>query len=273
MAHIIADSTCDLTLAQAEELGATLLSLRVLFGEEVYLDKRTLTNEEFYQKLGESEEFPTTSLLNPEDFLDAFKAHPEEEIVVLTISEQLSGTYQSALLAKETSGRCDVYVVNTQNTSVGMGLLVRRAVEMNRAGIPAERIASGILQLADRVRLIGVVDTLQYLVKGGRLGRVSGYVGGILNIKPVLMLQNGIVQPVLKAHGDRDAFRRIRELVFEKYPIDAGMPVAFACAAGGAERLAGFMEALGLTGPVSTIGSVVGAHAGPGTIIISYFEK
>ncbi|HWQ57864.1 MAG TPA: DegV family protein [Clostridia bacterium] len=273
MALIIADSTCDLTLGQANELDVEMLSLSVNFGEESYLDKRTLTNEEFYKKLAAAPELPTTSLLNPDDFIGAFNAHPNEEIVVLTLSKKLSGTYQSAVIAQEATGREDIYLVDTGTVSAAMGMLVRRAAWMNREGVHAADIALAMESLAARSRLMGVVDTLHNLVKGGRLGKVSGYVGGMLNIKPVLTIDDGEVKPVLKARGDRDAFEKMRALVFERYPVDTKLPVAFACSAGGEERLALFMKTLGLTGPVSAIGSVVGTHAGAGTIMIAYFEK
>ncbi len=273
MAAIITDSTSDLTLMQAEELGVTMLSLRVNFGNEVYLDKRTLSNDEFYEKLAAAKELPTTSLLNPDDFIEAFNDHPDEEIVVLTLSQKLSGTYQSAVLAKETIGREDIYIVDTENVTAALGLIVRLAADMNKKGLGAEKIAAEAARLSKKLRLMGVVDTLKYLVKGGRLNKVSGYLGGVLHIKPVLMINEGAVEPVAKARGDRGAFEEIRKLVFEKHPIDTAMPVAFGSSAGGYDRLDSFMETLGLTGEISTIGSVVGTHAGPGVVMIAYFEQ
>ncbi len=273
MALIIADSTCDLTLAQASELNIEMLSLSVNFGGESYLDKREITNEEFYEKLAAAPELPTTSLLNPGDFTAVFEAHPNEELVVLTLSSKLSGTYQSAVIAKEASGRDDIYLVDTRTVCAALGLLVRRAAWMAREGSRGADIAAAIEALAARSRMTGVVGTLRYLVKGGRLSKVSGYVGGMLNIKPILMIEDGEVKPILKARGERDALLKMRMLVFDRFPIDVKQPVAFACSAGGQEKLALFMDTLGLAGPVSEVGSVVGTHAGPGTILIAYFEK
>lgn len=272
MAVIITDSTSDLTLAQAEELGVEMLSLRVNFGDESYLDKREISNEDFYKKLASTKELPTTSLLNPEDFINAFAKYPGEEIVVVTLSSELSGTYQSAVIAKETTGRADIFIVDSRNVTVALGLMVRIAAQLNAAGMPAARIAEEMRRLAGKARLIGVVDTLKYLVKGGRLSKVSGYLGGMLNIKPVLMVADGEVKAVSKARGDKDAFAQILQLVFERHPLDTSLPVAFAKSGTGTDRLENFMRALGLTGPVSTLGSVVGTHAGPGAIIIAYFE-
>ncbi len=273
MAVLIVDSTCDLTLVQAEELGVTMLSLSVNFGTESYLDKRELSSEAFYEKLAQAEELPTTSLLNPEDFTKAFNEHPNEEIVVITLSHKLSGTYQSALIAKEASGRSDIYLVDTLTVSAALALVVRRAAHLAREGASASAIADAAEAFAAKTRLIGVVDTLQYLVKGGRLGKVSGYLGGMLNIKPVLTIDDGAVKPLFKARGDREVFAKVKELIDTTYPPDLNQPIAFACATGGEARLVEFMQALGLSGEASAIGSVVGTHAGPGTILIAYFVK
>lgn len=273
MTTIITDSTCDLTLGQLEALGVTMLSLSVNFGETSYRDKRDITNEEFYVKLAQAPELPTTSLVNPEAFAEAYNAHPDNEIVVLTISGKISGTFQSATIAKQASGREDIYLVDTNTSSAALGMLVVRAAELAKAGMGGAAIADAIQALAAKSRLIGVVDTLKYLVKGGRLNKVSGYMGGMLNIKPVLTLDDGAVKPLLKARGDRDAFAKVKELVEKTYPLDPAQPIAFAYAGGGEQRLEAFMAALGLTGTVSSIGSVVGTHAGPRTIIICYFEK
>lgn len=272
MAVIITDSTSDLTLAQAEELGVEMLSLRVHFGAESYLDKREITNEEFYEKLAAAKELPTTSLLNPEDFIEAFNRHPAEEILVITISSELSGTYQSAVIARETLGRTDISIVDSRCATAALAMLVRIAVQMNAKGMPMPQIAGEMRRLAAKARIIGIVDTLKYLVKGGRLNKVSGYLGGILHIKPILMVRTGTVEPVSKARGDKDAYAQILQLVFEKYPLDTSLPVAFASSEKSRERTESFMRALGLTGPVSTLGSVVGTHAGPGAIILAYFE-
>ena len=272
MALIIADSTCDLTLAQANELNIEMLSLSVNFGEESYLDKREITNEEFYEKLAAAPELPTTSLLSPGDFAAVFDAHPNEELVVLTLSSILSGTYQSAVLAKEASGGM-TSISWIRAPSAPRWACSCAAQRGWPASSRAADITAAIEALAARSRLIGVVDTLHNLVKGGRLGKVSGYVGGMLNIKHVNMIEDGAVKPILNARGELDALSKMRMLVFEQFPIDARQPVAFACSAGGQERLALFMDTLGLTGPVSDVGSVVGTHAGPGTVMIAYFEK
>ena len=271
MAVIITDSTSDLTLEQAEELNVVMLSLSVHFGQEVYLDKRTLTSEAFYEKLSASEQLPTTSLLNPDDFIQAFNQYPHDEIVVLTLSSKLSGTYQSAVLAKETLGRSDIYILDSGVVSVALALLVRQAVALNQTGMPAVEIMQRLEALSKRVILTGVVDTLKYLAKGGRIGKVSGYVGNMLHIKPVLLLDQGEIVPIAKARGDKDAFELLSQLVLTKHPVDETMPVAFAYA-GSVSRLVQFMHAVSITGPSSVLGSVVGTHVGPGVVAMAYFE-
>lgn len=272
MAVIITDSTSDLTLAEAKELGVEMLSLSVNFGAESYLDKREITNEMFYEKLAASKELPTTSLVNPEDFIKVFRKHPDEEILVLTVSSVLSGTYQSALIAKETVGRADIIIVDTRAISATLWLMVNIASKLNAQGLPSAKIAEEMRRLSGKACLIGMVDTLKYLIKGGRLSKISGYFGGMLSIKPILTVRGGELKPESKARGDKDAFAQILKLVFEKYPIDSSLPVAFASSEKGTERLDDFMRTLGLSGPVSKLGSVVGTHSGPGALLIGYFE-
>ena len=272
MAVIITDSTSDLSLAQAEGLGVEMLSLRVNFGNDSYLDKREITNEEFYKRLTSSKELPTTSLLNPEDFIKAFNQHPDEEILVITISSELSGTYQSAVLAKEMLGRTDIYLVDSRNASVALGMLVILAAKRNKEGMRAKDIAEDLRKLSEKLRLIGLVDTLKYLVKGGRLTKISGYVGGMLNIKPILMIVDGKITPASKARGDKDAFAQIVKIVYEQHPMDKSLPAAFSSSCKGMDRLDGLMRALGITAPISTLGSVLGTHAGPEAMVFAYFE-
>ncbi len=274
MTRIITDSTCDLTLAEAEALGLTMLSLHVNFGSESYEDKRTITNEQFYQKLRESETLPTTSLLNVGDFQQAFSEFPDEPIVVLTISRKLSGTCQSAILAREACGREDIYIVDSGTVSIGLGLLVKQAAAMRDSGVPAGEIAERLSALAGRVRVLAVLDTLKYLVKGGRLSGMQGAVGGLLMVKPLVSLEGGKVVTLKKAPGSKAAVRELAALCSEAMPIDREMPLCFgySCSDGAMQKLrelTGFPEA----GDVYVIGSVVGTHAGPGVAAIAYFEK
>ena len=142
MIRIITDSTCDLPIQELEQKGVIVLSLTVQFGQEQYKDKRELSNEDFYAKLKVSEELPKTSLLNPQDFLECFEQYPEDDLVVVTLSSQLSGTYQSATIAKQMMERENIYLVDSKSTSIGLGLLVQKAIQHKEEGNDAKNLAA-----------------------------------------------------------------------------------------------------------------------------------
>ena len=274
MVKIITDSTCDLTLEELEQLDVEMLSLRVNFGKEEFLDKRTITNEEFYEKLEKSNDLPTTTLISIGEFQEAFERYPNEEIVVLPISTGLSGTYQSAMMAKEMSDRKDIYVVETGGATLCLGLLVRQAVLMSRQGMSAQEIAEKIKALSKRVKLYAVIDTLKYLVKGGRLTGVQGAFGEMLNIKPIITIEEGLVKNIGKARGAKAARSKLIELVTQESQIDWEMPVAFAHT-NNTVLMNELMKELNQEDNPEThmIGSVVGTHAGPGAVAVIFFEK
>ncbi|MGI6498487.1 MAG: DegV family protein [Oscillospiraceae bacterium] len=272
MAILITDSTSDLPLAELDAQNITMLSLKVSFGQEEFLDKRTITNEAFYEKLAQSETLPQTTLLSIGAFQEVFDRFPDDDIVVLPISAKLSGTFQSALAAKELTGRDNIYVVETGTVSIGLGLLVQRAAQLNEAGMPASEIASHISEIADRVRMFAMVDTLKYLVKGGRLSGMQGFLGEMLQIKPVISILHGEVLNVAKARGTKGAIQALLKLTEQGAPIDTSLPLCFGHT-GNMALLAQLRDHFPhlSSAPAYSLGSVVGAHAGPGTTGIAYF--
>lgn len=273
MPLIITDSTCDLSLAQAEALGVEMLSLRVNFGSEEFSDKRTITNEEFYAKMAASTELPTTTLVSVGEFSDAFARHPHESIVVVLLSHKLSGTYQSAVVAKALSGRDDIYLVDSLNVTLGLGMLVTYAAALRDAGKTAEQIADELLQKRASLRIYAVIDTLKYLVKGGRLSAAQGAVGSVLGVKPIIEIADGEVRSVSKARGMKAGVREIARMTEQGAHIDRTMPHCLAHT-GSLETVAQLRAELDLNDAESyLIGSVVGAHAGPGAAAVVYFEK
>lgn len=269
---IITDSTCDLTPKEANRLGIAMISIKLKFGDKVYTDKVDITNEEFYRLLAQSEEIPTTTLINPQEFLDEFEKYPDDDIIVMPIAEGLSGTYNSALLAKDMSGRSNIYVLETGSTCIGLGLLVKQAAAMKESGLSAEEIYDKLQSLVKRLRVVAVVDTLKYLVKNGRLSGFSGTIGTILNIKPIITVKDGEVNSIAKCRGLSEAYKKINEIITECYPMDREQSYIFAhgCKL---DALADFKKVVNLDGENYVLGSVVGCHAGPGTIGIAYFEK
>ena len=271
---IITDSTCDMTLSETEALDVEMLSLIVNFGEEEFADKRTITNEEFYLKLKISQKLPTTSLIGVGDFATAFERHNKEDILVLTLSSKVSGTYQSAVMAKEALGRDDIYIVDTETVSIGLGLLVKIAAEKRNNGESAEQIAGEITELAKKLKVFAILDSLKYLVKGGRLTGAQGAIGSMLAFKPIVTMQDGIVQNISKKSGLKAVVAELARIIAEQGGINFDMPIRFAHS-GNLPLLLMIYEKLGYFPQEEPyyIGSIVGTHTGPGAAAIAYFEN
>ena len=182
---IVVDSTTNINEKIRPYL--TVVHLPIRFGEEEYLDGLTITHKEFYEKLIESDLLPTTSQASPAAFAEVFAPAVEEgyEVVALTVSGKLSGTYQSACIAAaDFAGK--VHVVDTHSVSIGAGVLAERAVQLMRAGASAAQIVEDLTRERDRVRVIAMLDTLEYLKRGGRISGAVAFAGGLLAIKPVV---------------------------------------------------------------------------------------
>jgi DegV family protein with EDD domain len=269
--HIIVDSTADMTLEEARSLGVSVMVLKVFFGPEGFRDKIDLIGEAFFEKLKASPVMPTTTMVTPEDFLQEFERHPNEEILVITVAQQLSGTCQSAWVAKAESGRQDIYVLDSGSASIGHLILTREAARLRDAGKSAREIQKTLERIKPRLRVYAVLDTLKYLVKGGRLSGAAGALGTILSLKPIILVRDGVVTSCDKARGSRAAIRRLAALT-EQEPADRSLPAAFAHS-GDLQALAELSRALGIDAPSGWLGSVVGAHTGPGAVAVAYFVK
>ena len=207
--RIITDSTSDFTRAEAAQLGLEIVPLKTRFGDEEYIDGVTISPKEFYEKLIEGDVLPTTSQPSPSEFEEVYDRvlGPEDEAVVITISAELSGTCQSALIAAEKyEGR--VYVVDSRSASIGTQILVRRALELAPGAKGAAELAHQLTQEREKVCVIALLDTLEYLKRGGRISPAVAFAGGVLAIKPVVSIQDGAVHPT---HGL--PFRRSHESV------------------------------------------------------------
>ena len=271
---IITDSSSDLTIEEARNLGVHMLLMRISFGHTEYIDKQTIDNEQFYQMLQTSSDLPHTAQISPAQFLDTYQMYPQDDIIVLPISSRLSGTYQSAGVAKQMSGRENIYVVDSMTTIAGLALLVEQACALRDAGVPAAQAAQQLQQLAQRVRIYADIGTLKYLVKGGRLPKVAGIAGEALGIKPLISVKNGIINSIGKARGIAASSQLVRKKVEEQEQMDLSLPGSFAYTAS-PENVpalrALFPEFAGA--PERMIGSVVGTHIGPGAAAIAFFAK
>ncbi len=278
MVKILTDSSCDLSPAQCEELGVEMLPLTVNFGETSYRANIDISNEEFYEKLAAAPELPKTAQITPAFFEDKFKVYQNsgDDVVCLFISSQMSGTLQSARLAKNLVGADRIHLPDTLNVTFALGLLVEEAVKMRDRGLSAAEIAQEVENLVPRVRLWALIDDLKYLKMGGRLSATSALVASILGICPIITLENGLVEVVGKARGKKSAFKFIREQV-AKEPISADFSVTVGHAAVPKTRN-DFMEFMGAELKKREvykldIGSIVGTHTGPGACGLAYIRK
>ena len=278
MIKIMTDSTCDLTPERREQLGVEVVPLSVHFGPEAFLDGETITNKEFYERLRKADALPTTAQVNPEEFARRFQAHVDngDEVVGIFLSSLLSGTCQSANIARDMVDENRVHVVDSGTVTFALGLLIEVACELRDQGKSAKEITGEIQRILPRVRILAVVDTLKYLKMGGRISGAAAVVGGMLGITPILAVKDGVVESPAKTRGRKAAFNWMDKCLLEE-PVDSSLPVAFGHSDAPealAETIAHFTPLIGgaKTG-VSNIGSVVGTHAGPGAAGIAYFVK
>lgn len=278
---LISDSACDMTQAEAKEQGVIILPLKTIIDGIEYLDGVTITSEEFYEKLESCEKLPTTSQLSPMEFTDILTpiAEAQEEAVIITLAGKLSGTVQSAALAAaEFEGR--VWVVDSGNVTIGQNILLRYAIRLRDQGLTGREIAKELEKVKSRICLFARVDTLEYLVRGGRLSKTAGFAGTVLNIKPILCVEDGEIRVLGKARGLRQGNNMLTECIEKKGGIDFSMPVMLACSGTDDALLKGYIdhrralweEHLEFL-PMTMIGSTISTHVGPGAIAVAFFTK
>ena len=278
MVKILTDSSCDLSPARCEELGVEMLPITVNFGEESYRAHVDISNEEFYEKLAAASELPKTAQITPAFFEKKFQEYKDsgDQVVCLFISSRMSGTLQSARIAKELVGAENIYLPDTLHVTFALGLLVEEAAKMRARGLSAGEIAEEVLGLVPRVRLWALIDDLKYLKMGGRLSATSALVASILGICPIITLQDGLVEVVGKARGKKAAFKFMKDMV-EKEPISSDFSVTIGHAAVPKTRddFIEYMSAELKKREIHKldIGSIVGTHTGPGACGLAYIRK
>lgn len=275
--RIITDSTSDITFSQQEVLGIEIVPLTVRFGSEDFTDGITLTKQQFFQKLKECDELPTTAQVNPEQFVQVFEKYDkDDEIIGIFLSGKLSGTYQSAVIAKQLLGRGNIHLIDSRNVTFGLGLLVYEAVKMREEGLSAETICKETESLIGRLRFYAMVDTLKYLKMGGRLSASSALLGTMLRIKPIITVKDGLVDVEDKRQGQRAAMEAIAQKLRSDPPAEGHM-VAFGDSVAPAMTQI-LKESLACDIDVSAavtmeLGAVVGTHAGPGCAGVAYIAR
>ena len=278
MIRIITDSASDFELSEAERLNVTVLPMQIQFGNASFLDRYEFTADTFYQKLIETDALPSTSQINPYTFEAEYrKIHSAgDSAVVILVGSDLSGTYQNAVLAA--ADYDNIYVIDSKNVTVGEQCLVRLAVQLRDAGTGASEIADILIQKRENVTILALLNTLEYLKKGGRISAAAAAVGNLLVIKPVITLQDGKIAVIGKARGSKSGNNLLIEQI-KKEGIDFSLPLVLGYS--GLERTllnkyiedSRFLWDANITFPeISQMGSTIGTHAGPGAVAVGFFH-
>ncbi|MBE6473620.1 MAG: DegV family protein [Coriobacteriaceae bacterium] len=275
---IVTDSASD--IEQGELRGVRVLPMTVTIDGTPYRDGLDLTKDEFYRLLKRSEMPPATSLISPFMFQETFDEIEAagDEAIVITISSELSGTYQSAKAVAE--GRKGISVIDSLQVTAPQKLLVLRALQLVLLGLTRDEIVRELEEEKQRIVVYAAVDTLEYLLKGGRITKSSALIGGVIGIKPILTLQDGKLIPIGKAHGSKKSHEFLNHKVREVGGIDFAMPYAVGYSGASMSNLKKYLDSnkeILSTVPHSPdivqIGSAVGTHAGPGAVLVTFFKK
>ncbi len=273
---IITDSTAD-TVNEIKERLITV-PLTVNFGSEEYIDGVTITHKQFYEKLIETDVMPTTSQVSPAAFSDEFAKVGESGAVVITISSNLSGTYQSAMIAA--ADYDNIFVVDSGSVTIGAGILAERALGLSAEGRSAKEIADILEKEKKNICLIALVDTLEYLKRGGRISKTVAFAGGLLNIKPVIAVQNGEILMLGKARGSKQGNNLLITEIEKVGGVDFSKPIMLGFTGLSDLLLKKYIEDSAALWQGNTeslrytvVGSVIGTHAGPDAIAVSFFKK
>ena len=276
--RIIVDSTADLMPEYKSRV--SMVPLTVHFGEEEYIDGVTIDHKTFYDKLIESDVLPSTSQATPDAFMKEFNKAKEagEAAVVITLASKFSGTYQSAMIAAAEYE--DIYVVDSSSAAMGSGILVELAFRMIDEGKNAEQIAKALEEERKKIVIVALVDTLEYLKKGGRISKAVAFAGGMLNIKPVLSVIDGEINMLGKARGSKMGNNLLVQEIDKAGGIDFSKPVLLGYSGISDALLKKYIEDSrhiweGNLNEVryTTVGSVIGTHAGPGAVVVAFFKN
>jgi DegV family protein with EDD domain len=274
---LVTDSSCDLPIELVQELGITVVPLYVRFGEEVYRERVTISDEEFYHRLEHGPTHPVTIQPNAQDFADVYQKVSQEAdgIVSVHISRKLSGTYNSALQGKEMIDKgCPIEVIDSESVTVGLGLLDIVAAKMAKAGEGMGSVVAAVKQAIPQICLLGLVDTLKYLALGGRIGRAKALLGSVLNVKPLLTLKDGETAPAGQVRTRAKGIERLVDFVKSASDIQ-DLAVAYTTtlneAQALAERLGSLYTKERIT--VARMGTTLGVHLGPGALVVSFRGK
>lgn len=273
---IVTDTLSDITADLAAQLGVTVIPLYVRFGETIYRDRIDITSEDFYRRLINEPKLPSTTQPSPNDFAEVYKKLAEEtdEILVITVSSKMSGTYQSAMQAKElVKGKAKIEVVDSLQVAMAEGLIVISTVNAIKQGLNLAQAAEYARKAMSRIHLVAYFDTLKYLAKGGRIGKASGLVGSLLSVKPILTTRDGEMAPLTRVRSLSAGLDYLYNVAAGSSKIE-GMAVEHATSTAEADML---VERIGKIYPRdkiyrAVISPVIGTYSGPGALALTVLE-
>ena len=276
---LIIDSTVDINSAIKDRF--TIVPLTVHFGEEEYIDGVTIDHKQFYEKLIESDALPTTSQASPAAFAKVFEEATADgdEAVCITVSSKLSGTYQSACIAAEDfPGK--VFVVDSRSAAIGSGILAELALKSMDEGMGAKELAEHLEEIKEKIIVIAMLDTLEYLKKGGRISKTVAFAGGLLSIKPVVAIDDGEIKILGKARGSKQGNNLLVQEIHKAGGVDFSKPVLLGYTGLSDLLLKKYIEDSSALWQdavtelnTTVIGSVIGTHAGPGAVAAAFFRN
>jgi len=272
---IVTDSVADLPSGVVKELGITVIPILVRFGEKVYRDGIDLTSEQFYEKLKESKTLPVTSVPSPGAFAEAYDSLAEktDEILAIIVSSKLSGTYEVALQSVELmKKKCRVEVIDSGWATMAQGFIVMKAAKAAQAGASLDEVAEITRKTIPRVDFLSTFDTLEYLLRGGRIGKAQAFLGSLLKVNPLITLRDGVVEPAGRARSRAKAIERLHDFA-TSYSYIEEMAVEDTACPDEAEVL---VERLGAKFPKeriyrSKMTPAIGTHTGPGLLLVAVF--
>ena len=281
MVKLMIDSAADIGKKEAEEKGIIMMPMLINIGEEEFYDGVNLSKQEFWEKLIENDVLPKTSLINSFRFEESFQKYASggDELIVITISSKLSGTYESAkCAAKKFAGK--VYVVDSLNACVGERLLCDYALRLIKQGLSAKEIIEELEEKKKKIKVMALLGTLEYLKKGGRISNAVAFAGALISLKPVVGIVDGEVKLIGKALGSRKGNNLLNKLVQEAGGIDFSMPFGTIWSGLDTSTLEKYIKDsanlwAGHTDnvPKYLLGATIGTHVGPGTVGVAFFEN
>jgi fatty acid kinase fatty acid binding subunit len=274
---IVTDTTADLPPQLAKKLGITMVPVYLRFGEEVFRDVVDISQDEFYRRLTREPIHPSTTQPSPQDFIDVYKelSKKADGILSIHVTSKLSGTYNSALRGKEAVEKeCPIEVIDSQVVTMGLGLLAIAANTMAQSGKSLQQIAKEVKQMIPSIHILGLLDTLKYLALGGRIGKMQALLGSVLNIKPMLTVKDGVLEPAGRARSRAKGIDILFDYV-KNAPEIQDLAVVYNTTLEEAKDLVGRLGSIFDKAQIrlARLGPALGVHTGPGILLVALRGK